>query len=121
MGQRAILSWISRHSYHSAEQTVKNKKLDHRVPTTPRRTHAKAQPPPGTVLVRVLKPLAGLALPPSQFKEHDGQHQIGAMRRLAAAGIGAVECGSIESGHGLSDLPRQMLGRQLGIDLAPGG
>jgi hypothetical protein len=31
MGQRAIPSWISRHSYHSAEQTVKNKKLDHRV------------------------------------------------------------------------------------------
>ena len=24
-------SWISRYSYHSAEQTVKNKKLDHRV------------------------------------------------------------------------------------------
>src|SRR6266851_9660244 len=33
MGQRAIPSWISRHSYHSAEQTVKNKKLDHRVYT----------------------------------------------------------------------------------------
>ena len=31
MGQRAISSWIGRHSYHSAEQTVKNKKLDHRV------------------------------------------------------------------------------------------
>src|SRR5712691_5362487 len=31
MGQRAIPSWINRHSYHSAEQTVKNKKLDHRV------------------------------------------------------------------------------------------
>jgi hypothetical protein len=31
MGQRAIRNWISRHSYHSAEQTVKNKKLDHRV------------------------------------------------------------------------------------------
>jgi len=31
MGQCAIPSWISRHSYHSAEQTVKNKKLDHRV------------------------------------------------------------------------------------------
>jgi hypothetical protein len=31
MGQRAIPSWISRHSYHSAEQIVKNKKLDHRV------------------------------------------------------------------------------------------
>ena len=31
MGQRAIRSWISRHSYHSAEQIVKNKKLDHRV------------------------------------------------------------------------------------------
>jgi hypothetical protein len=26
-------SWISRYSYHSAEQTVKNKKLDHRVIT----------------------------------------------------------------------------------------
>jgi hypothetical protein len=63
------------------------------VPTTPRRMDAIAQPPQGTVLVRVLKPLAGLALPPSQFKEHDGQHQIGAMRRLAAASIGAVEFG----------------------------
>src|SRR5438105_9424060 len=31
MGQRAIRSWISRHSYHSAGQIVKNKKLDHRV------------------------------------------------------------------------------------------
>jgi hypothetical protein len=31
MGQRAIPSWVNRHSYHSAEQTVKNKKLDHRV------------------------------------------------------------------------------------------
>jgi len=33
MGQRAIRNWISRHSYHSAEQTVKNKKLDHRMGT----------------------------------------------------------------------------------------
>jgi hypothetical protein len=31
MGQRAIPSGISRHSYHPAEQTVKNKKLDYRV------------------------------------------------------------------------------------------
>jgi putative tryptophan/tyrosine transport system substrate-binding protein len=31
MGQRVIRSWISRHSYHSAGQNVKNKKLDHRV------------------------------------------------------------------------------------------
>jgi hypothetical protein len=31
MGQCAIPSWINRHSYHSAEQTVKIKKLDHRV------------------------------------------------------------------------------------------
>src|SRR5215831_40770 len=30
MGQRAIRNWISRHSYHSAEQTV-HKKRDHRV------------------------------------------------------------------------------------------
>src|SRR5712691_5932672 len=30
MGQRAIRSWISRHSYPSAGQIVKNKKLDHR-------------------------------------------------------------------------------------------
>jgi len=36
MGQCAIPSWISRHSYHSAEQTVKNKKLDHRVYTKPK-------------------------------------------------------------------------------------
>jgi hypothetical protein len=36
MGQRAIRSWISRHSYHSAEQTVKNKKLDHRVDSSPK-------------------------------------------------------------------------------------
>ena len=35
MGQRAIPSWISRHSYLSAAQTVKNKKLDHRVSTYP--------------------------------------------------------------------------------------
>src|SRR5919198_1113723 len=34
MGQRAIRSWISRHSYHSAGQIVKNKKLDHRVYTS---------------------------------------------------------------------------------------
>ena len=31
MGQRAIRSWINRHSYHSVALTVKNKKLDHRV------------------------------------------------------------------------------------------
>ena len=31
MGQRAIPSGISRHSYHPGEQTVKNKKLDYRV------------------------------------------------------------------------------------------
>jgi len=31
MGQRAIRSWINRHSYHSPEQNVKDKKLDHRV------------------------------------------------------------------------------------------
>jgi uncharacterized protein (DUF433 family) len=37
MGQRAIRNWISRYSYHSAEQTVKNKKLDHRVEGTTRR------------------------------------------------------------------------------------
>ena len=35
MGQRAIRNWIRRHSYHSAEQAVKNKKLDHRVSTYP--------------------------------------------------------------------------------------
>ena len=63
--------------------------------------------------MRVLKPLAGLALPSPQLKEHNGQPQIGAMRRLAAASIGAVEFGQIESGHGLSDLPRQMIGWQL--------
>ena len=75
----------------------------------------------GTVLVRVLKPLAGLTLPPLQFKEHDGQHQIWSMRCLAPTSIGVVEWGEIESGHGLSDLPRQMIGSQLGFDLAPGG
>jgi hypothetical protein len=31
MGQRAIPSRISRHSYHPGEQTVKSKKLDYRV------------------------------------------------------------------------------------------
>src|SRR5215471_17271725 len=31
MAQRATPSWINRHSYHSAEQTVKYKKLDYRV------------------------------------------------------------------------------------------
>jgi hypothetical protein len=31
MGQRAIPSRISRHSYHPGEQTVKNKNLDYRV------------------------------------------------------------------------------------------
>ena len=31
MGQRAIRNWISRHSYHSVEPTVKNKKLQNRV------------------------------------------------------------------------------------------
>jgi len=32
MGQRAIRNWISRHSYHSVKPTVKNKKLQNRVP-----------------------------------------------------------------------------------------
>ena len=31
MGQRAIPSRLSRHSYHPGEQTVKNKNLDYRV------------------------------------------------------------------------------------------
>src|SRR5215468_12213600 len=31
MAQRATPRWINRHSYHSAEQTVKYKKLDYRV------------------------------------------------------------------------------------------
>ena len=31
MGQRAIPSRISRHSYHPGEQTVKNKNLDYRI------------------------------------------------------------------------------------------
>jgi hypothetical protein len=31
MGQRAIPSRISRHSYHPGEQTVQSKKLDYRV------------------------------------------------------------------------------------------
>ena len=30
-GKRAVWSWIARHSYHSPEQDVKDKKLDHRV------------------------------------------------------------------------------------------
>src|SRR5262249_30303903 len=34
MGQRAIRNWISRHSYHSVEPTVKNKKLQNRVTLT---------------------------------------------------------------------------------------
>jgi ABC-type branched-subunit amino acid transport system permease subunit len=33
MGQRAIRSWISRHSYHLAGQIIKHKKLEHRVST----------------------------------------------------------------------------------------
>src|SRR6516165_12066914 len=35
MGQRAIRNWISRHSYHSVKPTVKNKKLQNRVPVLP--------------------------------------------------------------------------------------
>src|SRR5215813_1035474 len=30
-GKRAVWSWIARHSYHSPEQNVKDKNLDHRV------------------------------------------------------------------------------------------
>src|SRR5215467_13466989 len=40
MAQRATPRWINRHSYHSAEQTVKYKKLDYRVYRNVSRTFA---------------------------------------------------------------------------------
>jgi hypothetical protein len=83
--------------------------------------YTKAQPPQRTVLVRVSKPLAGLPLPPSQFKQHNRQHQVWPMGRLATASIGGIERGQIEVGHSLSNLPRQMILCELGIDLTPRG
>src|SRR5215470_11896120 len=90
------------------------------VPTTPGGTDAKAQPSERAMLVRVLPPVAGLALPPSECTEDNGQHQIGSRWRLAAASIGVRERCQITSRHGLAHRPRQMIGWPLGVELAPG-
>src|SRR5215813_12198197 len=45
MGQRAIPSRISRHSYHPGEQTVKSKKLDYRVHSTAEEMACSQTPP----------------------------------------------------------------------------
>ncbi len=51
MGQRAIPIWISRHSYLSAAQTVKNKKLDHRVNNIVEQDHRAVK--------RITRPMLG--------------------------------------------------------------
>src|SRR5438445_8690172 len=89
------------------------------IPATARGTDAIAQPPQRTVLLGVLKPLAGLPLPPSQFKQYNCQHQIWPMGYLATAGIGVIELRQIEVGHGLANLPSQMIMGELDIDLTP--
>src|SRR5215468_1740958 len=66
-----------------------------------------------------LEPLAGLALTPTCFKQHDGQHQVRPMGCLAAASVGLGEQGHIEAFYRLSDLPSEVIVWELGIDLAP--
>jgi hypothetical protein len=61
------------------------------IPAAARGADAKTQPPKRIALVRVSVPLAGLALPAPQFKEHDGEHEVGPMRRFATAAISLVE------------------------------
>jgi hypothetical protein len=56
-----------------------------------------------------------------QFKEHDGQHEIGSMRRFAATAIGLVEGRQVEVSHGVSNLPCEMIVGQLLVKLAPKG
>jgi hypothetical protein len=72
------------------------------------------------MLVRVLPPWAGLALPPSECTEDKGQQHLGALGRLAAASLGVIERGQSKSGHGLTHLPRQRSGGPWGGELAPG-
>src|SRR5262249_14794078 len=83
-------------------------------PTTPRGLYTKAQPPQRTVFLRVLQPLTGLPLPPSQCKQHNGEHQVRSMGGLATAGIGVVELCQIKVGHGLANLPSQMIMGEVG-------
>jgi len=79
----------------------------------------KGSAPPGPWFVLCLKPLTRLPLPPSQFKQHNGEQQVRSMGGLATAGRGVVELCQIEVGHGLANLPSQMILGELGIDLAP--
>jgi hypothetical protein len=62
MGQRVIRSWISRHSYHSAGQNVKNKKLDHRVKVTQARLR-QLESQPQALVSRPKVEVSFLALP----------------------------------------------------------
>jgi hypothetical protein len=89
------------------------------LPATPWGTNAKAQPPKRIALERVPVPLTGVALTAPQLKEHDGQHEIGPMRRFAATAVSLVEGNQVEGNHGVSNLPREMIVGQLRIELAP--
>jgi hypothetical protein len=79
---------------------------------------AQAQPPQGVVLLGVSVPLARFGLPAPQLKEHNGQHQIGPIRRFAKT-AGAVERSQVKAGYGVSNLPGEMIAGQLLVKVAP--
>jgi hypothetical protein len=60
-----------------------------------------------------------VALAAPQLKEHDGQHEIGPMRRFASTAVSLVEGNQVEVNYGVSNLPREMIVGQLRIELAP--
>jgi hypothetical protein len=63
----------------------------------------------GLSIERVAVPLTGVALSAPQLKEHDGQHEIGPMRRFASTAVSLVEGNQVEGNHGVSNLPREMI------------
>jgi len=89
------------------------------IPATARGTDAEPQPPQRVILVGVLMPLARFWLSPPQFKQHHGQHQIGPIRRFAQPVIGTVEGSQVEVGHGVSNLPCEMISGQFLVEFTP--
>lgn len=70
--------------------------------------------------MRVVVPLARLARARAKCTEHHGEHEIGAMRGFATPALGAGEGREVEVGHGVSNLPCEMIVGQFLVGVAPG-
>ncbi len=92
--------------------------MSKRIPRAARGLHAQAQPPQSVVLLGVSVPLARFWLSAPQLKAHNGQHQIGPIRRFAKTAIGAVERSQVKVGHGISNFPGEMIAGQLLVKFA---